>query len=315
MTVPEATIVTGTANNTAQLALGRLLQHEQSIPADDCTFWFVSQYYAATNAWSTRIASAAFPPGAAPASAPCTTCVTRPALQPAPRRGDARQQPDHGELDGHHPDAGRVRCSSVPMAPATATGLYRPLAAAPGTTTSYADTTVLGGLAYSYRVRSAAGRRRESARRSSRAPAVSATATGTCTLKPSFARPLIAIGERRRSATAGSRSSWAPASSSCPLAPSVRYNIYRGTVPDFVPSAANRIATCVVGTSYLDTDNLSSGTTYYYVVHAEDGTTGNGGACGGGNEELERRSSRSRDTVRAPGVQAAPRHLDGRRRR
>jgi hypothetical protein len=40
-----------------------------------------------------------------------------------------------------------------------------------------------------------------------------------------------------------------------------------------------------MGSSYLDRDNLSNGTTYYYVVHAEDSSTGNGGACGGGNVE------------------------------
>ena len=56
-------------------------------------------------------------------------------------------------------------------------------------------------------------------------------------------------------------------------------------MPDFVPSVANRIASCVPGpSSYLDTDNLTSGITYYYVVRAEDNSTGNGGACGG-NEE------------------------------
>jgi hypothetical protein len=79
---------------------------------------------------------------------------------------------------------------------------------------------------------------------------------------------------------------WAAATSSCPLTPTIRYNVFRGTVPDFVPSVANRIATCVVGpSSYVDTADLSSGTTYYYVVRAEDVSTGNGGECGGGNEE------------------------------
>jgi hypothetical protein len=57
-------------------------------------------------------------------------------------------------------------------------------------------------------------------------------------------------------------------------------------VPEFVPAAANRIATCVLGpSSYVDTDNLQSGTTYYYAVRAEDGSTGNGGPCGDGNED------------------------------
>jgi hypothetical protein len=77
---------------------------------------------------------------------------------------------------------------------------------------------------------------------------------------------------------------WTPGASRCPLTPNVRYNVFRGTVPDFAPSPANRIATCVSGSSYVDTANLSSGTTYYYVVRAEDDSSGNGGECGG-NEE------------------------------
>ena len=79
---------------------------------------------------------------------------------------------------------------------------------------------------------------------------------------------------------------WTAATSSCPLSNNVRYNIYRGTNPGFVPAPANRIATCVPGpSSYTDSNNLTSGNTYYYVVRAEDNTTGNGGPCGGGNEE------------------------------
>jgi hypothetical protein len=79
--------------------------------------------------------------------------------------------------------------------------------------------------------------------------------------------------------------SWTPPASSCPLTSNLRYSIFRGSTPDFVPSPANRIATCVTGpSSYLDTANLASGTTYYYVVRAEDSSTGNGGECNGGNE-------------------------------
>jgi len=85
----------------------------------------------------------------------------------------------------------------------------------------------------------------------------------------------------------------------------VRYNIFRGTAPDFIPSAANRIAACAAGpSSVLDTDNLQSGTTFYYVVRAEDTTTGNGGTCGGGNEESN--EVRVAATPYAAGLQAAP---------
>ena len=97
---------------------------------------------------------------------------------------------------------------------------------------------------------------------------------------------------------------WSPATVSCPLASPVTYNIYRGTVPDFVPSAANRIASCISGPgSYVDTNNLTSGKTYYYVVRAEDNTTGNGGACGG-NEDLN--NVHIAGTAYGAGTQAAP---------
>ena len=66
-----------------------------------------------------------------------------------------------------------------------------------------------------------------------------------------------------------------------------------------MPSAGNRIASCVAGpSSYLDTDNLSSGTTYYYVVRA--GNPGNGGVCGDGDSNVVR----VRGTPYAPGTQA-----------
>src|SRR5205807_5767125 len=84
--------------------------------------------------------------------------------------------------------------------------------------------------------------------------------------------------------TCGITVNWSAGSSNCPLASSLTYNIYRGTLPDFTPAAANRIAGCVAGPSYVDTNALISGRTYYYVVRAEDNSTGNGGACGG-NEE------------------------------
>jgi hypothetical protein len=301
MTAPEATIVTGTANNTAHSRWGDYFSMS-SDPADDCTFWFVSQYYTATNAWSTRIASAAFPAGSGPGQCPVTTCVTRPALQPSALSATT---PANNQITvswtGITPTPGAYDVERADGA-CNGDGLYRPLAATPGTTTSYADTTVQGGLVYSYRVRSAADAAGK-CQAILASPCVSTTATGNCTLKPSF-QGLTSIASSA-GGNCGVTMSWAPASSSCPLAPSVRYNIYRGTVPDFVPSAANRIATCVVGTSYLDTDNLSSGTTYYYVIHAEDGTTGNGGACGGGNEDASAFLPVPA-TPYAAGVQAAP---------
>lgn len=144
------------------------------------------------------------------------------------------------------------------------------------TTTSYTDTTVNGGFTYYYYVKTLG------ACDSGPSSCVSAAATGNCTNKPAFDGLTSA-------ASAGTSScavdlSWSAATSNCPSAPSVTYNIYRSTTPNFTASSTNRVRTCVSGTSFTDT-GLTSGTTYYYVVRAEDGTTANGGPCNGGNEE------------------------------
>ena len=301
MTVPETTVVTGTANNTGNTRWGDYASMSVD-PVDDCTFWYVSQYYAAQNSWSTRIASAVFPAGSGPGECPVTTCNPRPTFTPT--IGSATV-PGNNQITvtwtAAVPTPGAYAIERAEGA-CNSEGLYRPLAAAAGTATSFTDTTVLGGTTYSYRVR-VAGDAAGKCQAQLASLCVSATATGTCNLKPTFSG--VVNGTSSQDDNCGVAIGWAPAASHCPLTPNVRYNIFRGTVPDFVPSAANRIATCVTGpNSYVDTDNLSSGTTYFYVVRAEDGSTGNGGECGGGNEESN--SIRVSGTPYAAGTQATP---------
>ena len=301
MTVPEATIVTGTADNESNSRWGDY--SSMSIdPADDCTFWYVSQYYATTNAWSTQIASAVFPAGSGAGQCQAATCTVRPPTQPL--IGTATTPADNQitvTWTGITPTPGAYAIERA-QGVCGAEGLYKPLAATAGTVTNYTDTTVLAGVTYAYRVRGAtdaAGR----CNGQFTSGCVSATATGTCVLKPSFAGAASAASNGQ--SNCGVTVNWAAGASGCLAAPNLRYNIFRATEPDFVPSVANLIATCVVGpNSYLDTDNLQSGTTYYYVVHAEDGSTGNGGACGGGNEESN--GVRVSATPYAAGMQAAP---------
>src|SRR5207249_1507811 len=61
MTVPEATIVTGTKNNSNN-RWGDYTSMSVD-PFDDCTFWYVNQYFTSLGSWSTRIASATWPAG------------------------------------------------------------------------------------------------------------------------------------------------------------------------------------------------------------------------------------------------------------
>lgn len=281
MTVPETTLATGTANNTNN-RWGDYTSMSVD-PYDDCTFWYVNQYFTSSGNWSTRIASAAFPSGAGAGDCQPTSCTARPA--DAPTIGTASVPGDNQVTvtwTGLVPAPGSYAIERADGA-CGSEGPYKPLGFVPGTATSFTDTTVLGGLTYAYRVIAAsdAGGRCQALVASG---CTQATATGACNLKPTFAGATSAASAGQ--ATCGVTVSWNPATSNCPLTPNIRYNVFRGTVPDFVPSATNRIATCLPGpSSYLDTDNLASGETYYYVVRAEDDSTGNGGECGGGNEE------------------------------
>ncbi len=281
MTAPETTIATGTANN----GNGRWGDYtSMSIdPSDDCTFFYVNQFFQTTSSWSTQIASAAWPAGTGAGQCSPTSCSTRPTS--APTIGTATSPGDN-----------QITVSWTGLVPAPGSyaieradgvcgseGAYRPLTAVPGGSTSFTDTTVQGGINYSYRVIAATdtGGKCQAAVASG---CVSAVAPGACSLKPSFAGGTV--GGSSGGSLCGVTVSWTPATSGCPLTPNMRYNVFRGTVPDFVPSVANRIATCVTGpNSYTDTNNLASGSTYYYIVRAEDSSSGNGGECGGGNEE------------------------------
>jgi hypothetical protein len=289
MTGPETIIFTGTRNivNEPNVSPARWGDYTSTSidPADDCTFWHANEYYALggvdNSDWHTRIASAAFPAGTDAGQCQPTTCTSRPTS--APTIGTASI-----------PGTNQIQITWTAIAPTPGSyaieravgavgseGLYQPLAFVPGSSTSFIDTTPQGGVTYTYRVIAAsdtAGRCQALVR----SAGVSATATGSCNLEPIFAG--VTSATSLDGPACGITLNWSPGSSSCPLR-QLKYNIYRGTVPDFVPSAGNRVASCVSGpSSYVDTNNLTSGNTYYYVVRAEDNSTGGAGACGG-NEE------------------------------
>jgi len=74
---------------------------------------------------------------------------------------------------------------------------------------------------------------------------------------------------------------WSP-TSACAGEPV--YNVYRSTTPGFAPGPANLLASCVTGSSYIDT-NLDPYSSYSYVVRAENPATGGVGPCFGGGED------------------------------
>ncbi len=308
MTGPETIIFTGTRNivNEPNVSPARWGDYTSTSidPFDDCTFWHANEYYALggvdNSDWHTRIASARFPAGTDFGQCQPTTCTSRPTSAPT---NVTASVPGTNQImvswTGITPTPGSYAIERA-VGAVGSEGLYQPLAFVPGTSSSFIDTTVQGGVTYTYRViaaTDAAGKCQALVR----SGGASATATGSCNLEPIFAG--VTSATSLDGPVCGITVSWSPGSASCPFR-QLRYNIYRGTVPDFVPSAANRIASCVPGpSSYVDTNNLTSGTTYHYVVRAEDDTTGGSGACGG-NEESN--NVHIAGTAYGPGTQSTP---------
>jgi hypothetical protein len=201
-----------------------------------------------------------------------------------------------------------VSWSAVPGA--AAYNIYRSLGPCPGgafvlaasgvTGTSFTDNGpsgggLSGGTPYSYVVAAAS----DATARCESPPSTCAqiTPTGDCTLAPQFAGVIGAASPGTSSCRL--TLSWSPAAPYC--AGDVRYNVYRSTDPAFTPGPANRIARCLVGTTWDDSVSLASGATYTYVVRAEDATSGHGGPCRGGNEDA--------NLVRTAAVPVGPKTL------
>jgi lysyl endopeptidase len=135
----------------------------------------------------------------------------------------------------------------------------------PGVAASpFNDGTVSGGTTYAFHV---TGRDSTGACESVPSGCVEATATGSCTLPPTFAG--LTSASNNAAASCGITLSWSAATANC--GGPITYNVYRSSLSGFVPGPGNRIATGVTGTTYTDASGtLVSGTTYYYVVRAVD---------------------------------------------
>jgi len=228
-------------------------------PVDGCTFWFTGEYNP-TSLWSTRIAAFRFDNcGCGSLDAPSSLSVT---------------------TDGDN----RVAVSWDAVAGAESYEIYRALGSCPEVSfeliatdvsgTEYIDTTVSGGLAYSYEVIAYDG---DADCRSLFSSCASVTATGDCILLPDFQGITGVVNPRAEMCSLTIH--WDGGTASCGTG--VVYNLYRSTSPLFVPGPGNSIATCLTETTYTDTD-VESGMTYYYTVRAED-TTGSGdGPCASG---------------------------------
>ncbi|TDR44848.1 hypothetical protein DFR29_10529 [Tahibacter aquaticus] len=184
--------------------------------------------------------------------------------------------------------ANRLDVAWTAVAGASSYRVYRAEGTCPGTNaqliadnvsgTSYSDTSVSGNATYSYSVSAYSA---SATCASSQSTCSSATATGLCTLAPTFAG-LTSAGSSA-TATCGVDLAWSAGSNRCGAA-TPKYSIFRSTTAGFTPDASNRIASCQTGTSYHD-GAVVNGTRYHYIARAEDDTANGSGTCNSGNQD------------------------------
>jgi hypothetical protein len=176
------------------------------------------------------------------------------------------------------PADGQIQVSWTNGSPASASfNVYRAVGtcAAPGAFSKVAsrvggspflDTTASGTITYAYAV---AGLDGSGGCESDLSSCVEATATGPCTAAPLFA----GLGSAANGATSACsvQLSWPAANPLC--GGPVTYNVYRSTAPSFTPTARNRIASGLSGTTYADSSPLADHVGYSYIVRAVDGAS------------------------------------------
>ncbi len=141
---------------------------------------------------------------------------------------------------------------------------------------TYNDSNVSGGSEYAYKVKTFDVT--ESCR-SAFSTCTSSTATGLCTLAPTFVGINQASNLNQNDCSI--QLDWQAANNNCGTG-SV-YNIYKSTNAGFNPSLSNLISSCETGTSFVDMDTLN-GVEYNYIVRAEDNSNNGAGLCAAGNE-------------------------------
>jgi len=130
----------------------------------------------------------------------------------------------------------------------------------------FVDSMVSGGTTYAYRVRAFdTGESCESLN----SGCVQATATGTCTLSPTFAGLTSATSSNQSSCSVDL--GWTAATPRC--AGPASYSVYRSTTSGFTPGAGNLIGANVTATTFNDPSVIYN-TPYYYIVRANDTSNG-----------------------------------------
>jgi hypothetical protein len=142
---------------------------------------------------------------------------------------------------------------------------------------SYNDTNVSGGSEYAYKVKTFDAA--ESCR-SAFSSCSTSTATGLCTLAPTFSG--ISQATNQNQSDCSIQLDWQAPTELCGT-DSV-FNVYRSTDANFTPSLSNLVSSCETSNSYVDQD-IQGAITYNYIVRAEDNTNNGAGLCASGNED------------------------------
>lgn len=229
-------------------------------PVDDCTFWYSSQYNPSSS-WSTRVASFRFE------SCGCLLNLNSVTIS-------GITTPSDNTVEIAWDDSSDAVVSGYKVYRSTVSGggyllLATVADSSPGVANSgqysYQDTTVSAGTVYYYIVRPTDGAKCDAPQSNE----VNIAATGVCTLAPQFSG--IDTVSNQAQNTCSLQLQWTAANSMCPNGSGdITYSIYRSTVDNFTPSAANQIATDITATDYMDNQSVASNVDYYYIVRATD---------------------------------------------
>ncbi|RLE33235.1 MAG: hypothetical protein DRJ61_07655, partial [Acidobacteria bacterium] len=256
MSQPEVNLVTGSGTGGGRWGDYASMNVD---PADDCTFWFTGEYM--SGSWATRVGSFKFE------ACGCELFLDSPTISAVV----------------HAPNVIRVQWNDSAVPEMTEYRVYRATASggpydlmatvadsSPGSGGgagyTWDDTTVSGGITYSYIVRSSDG----GACLSDPSNEVSVEATGVCLLPPEFAG-VVDVSNPGEEACALDVM-WNSGTSLC--SGDLGYSVYRSTTSGFTPDSGTLVADGVVSLTYHDGGNLVYGERYYYVVRATD--IGNG---------------------------------------
>ncbi|TDR20382.1 trypsin-like peptidase domain-containing protein [Marinicella litoralis] len=142
--------------------------------------------------------------------------------------------------------------------------------------TTYVDTDVSGTSEYAYKVKTYDT---VEACTSVFSSCDTATATGICTLAPTFSGVEQVVNQKQN--TCAVQVDWSQSVNNC--GDDVVYNVYRSPLEEFTPSANNLVSSCETGTTFTDT-GMVYGQDFYYSVQAEDNSNNGSGMCSAGNE-------------------------------